>query len=655
MATSNTYKYVRTGSGDPYSTGVEMINQPTLADGQTEISYDEYINALKAWKPKYWYGGEQGQIDQPSGGFRVNPNYNIGESAYDFYSRTNPSQIQNMTGQAGAYVTLSPEEMKAAGAMPGDSNMWSAKSYNDALALQQQAAAGTMINIAPAGSPPQYVQKGSPGASGLSMTDYLKTPEAAAFLKANPTINPVLAGTPQVGTDSAGYATPSKKYFKFADNDKVFDSSTGKWITADEAAKIPDFWNQVETLTAGTPAKVGGQVLTPEDLLTRESTKLPGLTGGNESIDASVASVNAYSQNIANTIAQLTPPQTAAEKKQQEILDKLTGLAEQEAGKGADQLAAEEKAGIPDLNKQIQDVSNQITTLNAEYNAYVMAEQGKPVTMATITGNIAAKKASIGSQMLLLQAQAQTLQGSLANAQNTVNRAIDLKYSTIEATQNIYQAQLNALQPTLNKEEKILAMAQQQMIDDRNQALAEAKTAEKNQANYALSNMNDYKDAGIQITDDYETVNQKVLNSGTYQASIAPKVTTSGGSIGGSGGGSTTPTTKSIFTQTQTNKGAATAGISLEDFARLDENTQNFFVNNSSEIEDFKKNVDIAKEDDEDPTEIEKQVSESQLPDAVKDTMIRYLWSKFERPTENKPGFFKSVGNTVSSWWDKIF
>jgi hypothetical protein len=52
-------------------------------------------------------------------------------------------------------------------------------------------------------SAPLYIPKGSPGAAqiaGTSQTDYLKTPEAAAFLAANPTVQPVTPQAPQPQT-----------------------------------------------------------------------------------------------------------------------------------------------------------------------------------------------------------------------------------------------------------------------------------------------------------------------------------------------------------------------------------------------------------------------------------------------------------------------
>jgi hypothetical protein len=99
--------------------------------------------------------------------------------------------------------------------------------------------------------------------------------------------------------------------------------------------------------------------------------------------------------------------------------------------------------------------------------------------------------------------------------------------------------------------------------------------------------------------------------------------------------------TGSTFTQTQLNKGAANASIPTGDFANLDAYTQNFFINNNDAIEDKKKVIDNAKTAGEDPTTLEKEISESGAPSAVIDYWIKYLWSVFPRPTTGGKHWYK--------------
>jgi hypothetical protein len=116
--------------------------------------------------------------------------------------------------------------------------------------------------------------------------------------------------------------------------------------------------------------------------------------------------------------------------------------------------------------------------------------------------------------------------------------------------------------------------------------------------------------------------------------------------------------TKGAFTQSQTNRGAANAGISLEDFGKLDTDTQNYFINNEDSINKAKKQIDQAEEDQINPTEIERQISEADIPDAVKDALVRYLWTVFERPKEEQKaeeGWLEKTADAAWQWWNNIW
>lgn len=228
---------------------------------------------------------------------------------------------------------------------------------------------------------------------------------------------------------------------------------------------------------AGTPPTPSSG-LTTESLQSASGVTLPGANGdgGAANANAMVAGANA---SIAEIIKSLTPAETEADKKQQTLLDQMTSLVGENAKKASDQLTAEQSAGLPQLRQQFADINGKILTQSAEYNVLLAANANKPITMNSIIGNeraiLNAKAADIG----LLTAQSQALQGQIETAQNTVNRAVDLKYSSIAAALDVYQAQLNALQPILNKQEKLQAQAQQIYLENQRQALADVKNKEK--------------------------------------------------------------------------------------------------------------------------------------------------------------------------------
>lgn len=247
--------------------------------------------------------------------------------------------------------------------------------------------------------------------------------------------------------------------------------------------------SQIEALKGAT----GGQFnITPEALQQAQAITLPEVNLAGNNLGGGIAGgqlrtgglansmVIGANTSIADLMKQLTPPETEADRAQQNLLNQMSSLVGQQAQKAADQLTAEQSAGLPQLRQQFADLNNQILTKTAEYNALQVENQNKPITMNSIIGNeraiLNAKAADIG----LLQARALGLQGQIQTAQDTVNRAIDLKYSTIEAQLAVYQSQLNAIQPLLNKQEKQQALAQQLIIDQYQQQIADAKKEEAN-------------------------------------------------------------------------------------------------------------------------------------------------------------------------------
>lgn len=262
---------------------------------------------------------------------------------------------------------------------------------------------------------------------------------------------------------------------------------------------------------------------TASSMTSEEKITTPGATPG---ADTAGAMVTGASTTLAEFMKQLTPAETETEKKQQTLLDKMTSLVGDAAKQSADQLTAEQAAGIPELKKKFADINGQILTKSAEYNVLQAANANKPITMNSIIGNeraiLNAKAADIG----LLTAQAQALQGQIQTAQDTVNRSIDLKYDTISKQLDVYQAQLSALEPTLNKEEKRLATAQQLMIEERKQALEDKKSAEKEKSGVILDLIGQYPDAGITFTDTLAQAQAKLPKSRIYQDKVRGPVGT---------------------------------------------------------------------------------------------------------------------------------
>ena len=239
-------------------------------------------------------------------------------------------------------------------------------------------------------------------------------------------------------------------------------------------------WNYA---TGGQALPSGYPAITPSDNLTGDSLNktnpvvVPGAPVGD--LSGANGTVAGAQTTLAGIIAQLTPAETPAETQQNNLLQQIASLTQADANKAADQLTAEQSANLPQLKQQFADINAQILSKAAQYNALTTDQEGKAVTMNSIIGSTAQIAKVQAADIGLLQAQAQGLQGQISTAQDTANRAIDLKYSTIEDQIKVYQAQIAAIQPELNKEQAIQAEARQTLLNQQAAAVADQKQTAK--------------------------------------------------------------------------------------------------------------------------------------------------------------------------------
>lgn len=209
-----------------------------------------------------------------------------------------------------------------------------------------------------------------------------------------------------------------------------------------------------------------------------------------ESIDLSsgvVESAKTGSKSITDYLKELSAPETAAGQTQSKLLADLQSLIPQTGGKAQAQLDAEQAQGIPTLKADLASLNSQILSKVAEFDKITNEIEKNSNFKGSFSAKANELKRTYAAETGLLQARALGLQGQVQAAQETVNRAIDLKYSAIEEKLNIYEAQLRALEPILNKEEKDLATARQLKIDDDKQRVAEEKAKAKENAGLAFS------------------------------------------------------------------------------------------------------------------------------------------------------------------------
>ena len=209
-----------------------------------------------------------------------------------------------------------------------------------------------------------------------------------------------------------------------------------------------------------------------------------------------VSSVNSTLPGLQNTINSLTPAPTAADTQNQSILDSISSLTSQDTGKTAYELQQQQAGGVPGMQQQLTDLNGQITTGNAEYQQLIaknnqdMANLGGNGSVETkavlaaqqsgVTRAAQATQASKAADLALLAARAQATSGNINTALTLAKNATDAKYAPIEDGIKVKQAQLAAIQPMLDKEQKVTALAQQKLLQDQADATAQKKADETN-------------------------------------------------------------------------------------------------------------------------------------------------------------------------------
>lgn len=262
------------------------------------------------------------------------------------------------------------------------------------------------------------------------------------------------------------------------------------------------------------------------NLQTGTSTNLPSRnTTTSSGADSLIGGVNASQ-------SELEKAQAKTEKQYNELEGEISKLLGNSVGQGQAQQNAEAVAGVPGLEQELSNLNAQIKVGLAEYqiekdkyDALSLENRNKPVTMNSIIGSEAAidfarqqalnrKASDIG----LLQAQASGVAGNLELAQNTANKAVELKYADIKTMLDVKMQQLSILGDKLSREEKKTADFLNRQYEMQKAEIDAQEADEKALNNFTLDAMQNYRSAGIRLGDSYETIQSKILGSSEYRA-----------------------------------------------------------------------------------------------------------------------------------------
>lgn len=318
----------------------------------------------------------------------------------------------------------------------------------------------------------------------------------------------------------------------------------------------------------------------------------------------------------------------------QELLSSATTAAknvfgsrqEAEESTGYDQQAVQDYfASQKKFIKQYQSLQGEYDSIKNARDKQITDAQGRTATnnfinnqVAQIERNAAVKLNAVSSQMNALAAVQAAEQGLFNEAQTFIRQAVDdataeakWRFDVFNQFNTLYEDQISRLDTKYqNAFNGAVDLARTEW---QNQRADKQRVAEL---------MLEYRGAGISINDSLDTAYGKIDSSGA-------KFTGKGGS--------------DLFTTTQSNSGAARAGLSISEFSSLEPDVQNYFINLSDSQADSLSDLfnDVASG----ATSYNEAV---EIIDGKNITVSVKNYLKSQLPTS------VSSGTSGSSWWDKL-
>jgi hypothetical protein len=281
-----------------------------------------------------------------------------------------------------------------------------------------------------------------------------------------------------------------------------------------------------------TPAPTG-QAISLDQMQPETPIQLPKYDYSKNSADSLVASLQPLTGSLDTYIQALTPKETQLDQSQNAIIGRINELLPQSGGRQQAAAKEQQNQGIPQLQRQLQDLNNQINIGNAEYAKLAADSEARKskleansqgITTSVLTGQqgaverqFLAERAVKAAEQGMRAAQAQAVSGNINTAIQLAQSAVDAKYAPIEDELKIRQAQLQSIQPLLDKQQKQQAQAAQVMLQDRQNKIEAEKEKEKQ--------INQIMVQAAQFGADQQTLNniqragsvgEAIKNSGNY-------------------------------------------------------------------------------------------------------------------------------------------
>jgi hypothetical protein len=170
-----------------------------------------------------------------------------------------------------------------------------------------------------------------------------------------------------------------------------------------------------------------------------------------------------------------TQQQQQLETERTGYISSLKDLFGKLAGKTDAFKAAEQKYGVDDSIKKLQELNLMIAQRTGEYDKAIQGREGQAIPIEFITGQQAAIQRQKAVEIGALAAQQQALQGNLQLSEQLAERTVNLQFEPIEQQIKATQAFLDLNSDSLSREEKKQATAMQYMLTQKQAQLDQQK------------------------------------------------------------------------------------------------------------------------------------------------------------------------------------
>lgn len=222
----------------------------------------------------------------------------------------------------------------------------------------------------------------------------------------------------------------------------------------------------------------------PSDMLNR--TDMPTLPKYTPTPAPSVPSFSEYMSGGKSISAPTSNDINPYEKQYDAIGNEILTSMDKLGTKAARKLELENQAGLSGYQKQLNDINGQLASLAAEALGKQLDAQGKPIANSFINRQVDAIEREKTVKALGLNAIAQTLQGNISLANDTVTKALDAEFQPITDKIEYLKVALQMNENKMTRAEKAKAAEQAIKLKEYEMTVENQREERKNIYNVML-------------------------------------------------------------------------------------------------------------------------------------------------------------------------